>query len=155
MKKIFIALIIIFVIILILASGLFVLTIFSGKTCTMVGCLEGVTIITNKKFSNDISVLADDEVLLDLCQFNEMERTKRLDSLYLLSDRLGKPKPEIRVIKENPHKVDVWQIFIQPNCVGQKQLLYEIEDNDVNIMKTEPNGPGCGTCQNGIIDLSS
>ena len=155
MRKIFVALIIIFVILLILASGFFVLTIFSGRACTLIGCLEGVTIYTNQKFSNDISVSADGELLIDLCQYNETERERILESSYRFSDSRNEQKPFLQVGKRNPHKVDVWQIFIQPNCIGQKQLLYEIEDNDVEIRERQPNGPGCGTCRNGIIDLST
>jgi hypothetical protein len=154
MRKIFVALIIIFVILLVLVSGFFVLTLFTVRTCTLVGCLEGVKVYTNQKFSNEISVYADDELLFDLCQFNETERERRLEGLYRFSDLRNEPKPYLEVRKENPHKVNVWKIFIQPGCVGQKQLLYEIDDNDVEIRKSYPNGRGCGTCHNGVIDLS-
>ena len=88
MRKIFVGLIIFFIIVLILGAGFIFLTMSKGRICTLVSCLEGVTIITNEKFSNDISITADGETLLDLCQYNQSERVKTLESLLMTQSLL-------------------------------------------------------------------
>tara|TARA_Y100000310_G_C20532912_1_gene739416 strand:- start:480 stop:953 length:474 start_codon:yes stop_codon:yes gene_type:complete len=151
-------LIIILVGVLTLGSAYFLINDSSdseGITCSLVGCFDMVKFTTNEKFSYDISIMADDEVIIDLCEFDKVERIKRLDTLYKFSESNNQDEVSIKIRKEDSQEVGNWKIYSQLKCKGQKILLHEIEKDQVIIEKNQPNGPGCGTCYNTIIDLSS